>query len=213
MNDTIQLSTGQPTVHPIRILLDGHLHVNKSYRDPDFLSSTPETQTTLSGTLKYEFEQRSMCFYAQSFLDKIKENNQRLSRLFQDEVASNITKDVDVYHRIIHAEGAKFEDWHKYCDENGNYNAEALQDLPELPENTYMTSITACIIHVKQLNKDTRLIALPVDPKQLFRALCVAQDTGAMLEFTMPKTIGQQGTLEVLKSSVSRKPRAATLTQ
>jgi hypothetical protein len=101
--------------------------------------------------------------------------------------------------RILKAHPSNEDIWYQYIDiETKTLHQAAVDELPELSTSDYVEDVQACSIQA-QTNGSSSLIRLLVNPRQLFNALAIAENTGAVLEYKAPKEASKKGTLGLFR--------------
>jgi len=217
-NQNVTINTHQ---YPIRLLTDGWYssitkgddHCAKTY------ATTPDSapkQGMHSLHLSPLFNATQAHIVSPSFKEKLMEFfNIHNSYYYSEDLPKEIQPLFDSKHddllKIIYEHGSEFTDWHQYYDvETQEFVPEVLAALRPIPLTTYAGQSQICLITAKDKQGESKIIGLPISPQKLFHAVAIAQDTGALLEFQMPQTSTQMGTLNVLRAGTmpaSHKPK------
>ena len=116
------------------------------------------------------------------------------------------------FFRIAQETKGTFKDWDTIIDDNETFDTDALNLFPDISSTDYLPSINVCQLVGKTLNDSKQKIYLPVDAAELFNAMALAQDQGALLSFEKPKILSATPVaLSVSKPHLRRKTASQPL--
>lgn len=218
----------KPIQYDVRALLNGWFNIESGYGygSGQFLQDNvvDTDESAMSVKLTDMFTQCVMPYKSPELLQMIEDVKKVQIGDYASEQARDYFRSFDwrIFEKIIYTEGVEFQNWRKYYDseletdsrENRVIEA-SVAELPELPEHLFRPEVAVCLVNGRRLNvhgNNTSFnVALPVNPRELFNAVAIAQDTGALIEFTMPQNLSSFGTINASRILAKSPPAAMSL--
>jgi hypothetical protein len=219
MGDTnVKVKVSSQNTFPIRMFCTRwHETRNTIYGGFTYLSSVNEGQNApIAVALSNTFSCASNVYLSPDLSDKLDDilrekysyyenKNPHFKAMYENHLPETL--------KIINAFGGDFDGWEDFYDlETAVMQEQAIAALPDLSLEDYNPSVTTCEIAATLLNKDKH-IQLIVNPRKLFNALVVAENTGAALEYIAPKNLTTLGDIRIFAPHPvpQGKPRAKAL--